>query len=234
MAHPYFHAISSARKFGGYAQYYFGIHAFFDSTKAHCHNVRHRALRHSAEGIQLAQELLGTTVFNGVREVPLEQVAVQHITEDCGFVPTTAEWLAQFRPQPWMENIRSVTTQEAAEASARQYGGVPADYMGVHAFLDGIGNEVPTMAIRYHGEGVFLAEAKFGITIANSRGRMIPVRFLAEQQMRMHFRRIPTVADWLSSILLQDWMRTVGETLDRSVEEGSLPLAPLPISRVGI
>jgi hypothetical protein len=70
------------------------------------------------------------------------------------------------------------------------------------------------MAIRHHGEGIFLAETKFGTVISNSGGRNIPIRFLAEQHMRLHFRQIPTVADWLSAIGVQDWMKSVGEKLD--------------------
>jgi hypothetical protein len=62
-------------------------------------NVRHRALRHSSEGIQLAKDLLGSSLFNGVEHIPLETIAIQHITEDCGFVPTSKDWLAQFHPR---------------------------------------------------------------------------------------------------------------------------------------
>jgi len=216
MAHPYFHAASSARKFGGLAFFYLPAHAFFDETKAHCHNVRHRALRHSVEGIALAGELLGETIFNGVEDIATEKIGVQHVMEDCGFVPHAADWLRRFRAQPWMEKAQHLTTQEAADASAQKYGGSPDSYLCVHAFLDQVGNDLPGMAIRHHGEGIFLAERKFGVAVTNSQGREVPVRFLGEFHMMLHFRKIPTVTDWLYSILLQDWMRGAGENLEHA------------------
>ena len=70
------------------------------------------------------------------------------------------------------------------------------------------------MAIRHHAEGILLGESRFGIVITNSAGRKVPVRFLGEQHLRLHFRRIPTVADWLSAIRTQDWMRKVVTKLE--------------------
>ena len=46
MAHPYHHAVRSARLFGGKAEDYLAIHDWFDESKAHIADVRHRALRH--------------------------------------------------------------------------------------------------------------------------------------------------------------------------------------------
>ena len=38
-------------------------------------------------------------------------------------------------------------------------------------------------ALRHHAEGIFLAEQLFGVTITNSRGRIIPVRLIGEQHV---------------------------------------------------
>ena len=46
MAHPYHHAVSSSKKFGGAPGEYQAIHGWFDQTKAHLPDVRHRALLH--------------------------------------------------------------------------------------------------------------------------------------------------------------------------------------------
>lgn len=48
MAHPYHHAESSARKYGGSPEDYLPIHSWFDASKALFANFRHRALRHHA------------------------------------------------------------------------------------------------------------------------------------------------------------------------------------------
>ncbi len=53
MAHPYHHAVRSTRLFGGEPGDYLAIHNWFDESKAHLADVRHRALRHHSEGIFL-------------------------------------------------------------------------------------------------------------------------------------------------------------------------------------
>ena len=55
MAHPFKHAESSARKFGGKAEDYLAIHNWFDESKSFFTDFRHRALRHHAEGIFLVR-----------------------------------------------------------------------------------------------------------------------------------------------------------------------------------
>ena len=48
MAHPYHHALSSARKWGGTADDYLPLHAWFDDpSKLIVADFRHRALRHT-------------------------------------------------------------------------------------------------------------------------------------------------------------------------------------------
>ena len=51
MAHPYHHAVSSAKKFGGEPEEYLQLHQWLDGSKAHTADFRHRALRHHSEGI---------------------------------------------------------------------------------------------------------------------------------------------------------------------------------------
>ena len=50
MTHPYFHGVSSAKKFGGCPEDYMQIHQWFDATKETFADFRHRALRHHAHG----------------------------------------------------------------------------------------------------------------------------------------------------------------------------------------
>ena len=72
MAHPYHHALSSARKHGGRPEDYQPIHDWFDESKAFLPDFRHRALRHHAEGIFLCERVFGTTITNSDgKEVPV-------------------------------------------------------------------------------------------------------------------------------------------------------------------
>jgi len=75
MAHPLKHAQSSARKFGGRAEDYLPIHNWFDESKAFLADFRHRALRHHAEGIFLAEKLFGVAIVNSDgKKVPVRYV----------------------------------------------------------------------------------------------------------------------------------------------------------------
>ena len=78
MAHPLKHAESSARKFGGRVEDYLPIHNWFDESKALLADFRHRALRHHAEGIFLAEKLFGVAIVNSDgKQVPVRYVGEQ-------------------------------------------------------------------------------------------------------------------------------------------------------------
>jgi hypothetical protein len=103
MAHPLRHAESSARKFGGKAEDYLPIHNWFDESKAFFPDFRHRALRHHAEGIFLAEKLFGVAIVNSDgKQVPVRYLGEQHVREDIGRIPTAQDWLLQICPQRWM------------------------------------------------------------------------------------------------------------------------------------
>jgi hypothetical protein len=64
MAHCYYHALSSVRKWGGVVEDYLPLHQWFDQSKAIFADPRHRALRHHAEGIFMLETLFGPTIVN--------------------------------------------------------------------------------------------------------------------------------------------------------------------------
>ena len=103
MAHPLKHAQNSARKFGGKPEDYFPIHNWFDESKAFLAGFCHRALRHHAEGIFLAEKMFGVAMVNSAGiQVPVRYVGEQHVKEDLGRIPTAQDWLLQIAPQRWM------------------------------------------------------------------------------------------------------------------------------------
>lgn len=112
-----------------------------------------------------------------------------------------------------------------AVSSARKWGGVPADYQAIHDFFDGSKEHMADFrhrALRHHTEGIFMAERIFGVTIVNSAGRVVPVRYIGEQHVKEDLGRIPTVADWLSNIKTEGWMLGRGKNLERELEDGNL------------
>lgn len=103
MATAIHHAMSSARKWGGDPKDYLEIHEWFDSTKAHMPDFRHRALRHHSEGIALMCSIFGPTIINSKgRQVPTLWIGEQHVMEDLQRIPTAADWLRNLNAENWM------------------------------------------------------------------------------------------------------------------------------------
>lgn len=103
--HPYHHALSSAKKFGGKPEDYLAIHHWFDESKEQFANFRHRALRHHAQGIYECERKFGVTIINSDgRTLPTRYIGEQHVNEDIGFIPSLQDWLSTIQPQPWMHN----------------------------------------------------------------------------------------------------------------------------------
>lgn len=103
MAHPFHHAVSSTRKYGGKPEDYQAIHDWFDESKKMYADFRHRALRHHAEGIFMAERIFGTTIINSDgRPVPVRFIGEQHVKEDLGRIPSIQDWFENISPKRWM------------------------------------------------------------------------------------------------------------------------------------
>jgi len=103
MAHPYHHAISSVRKWGGTVEDYLPIHDWFDASKEILADSRHRALRHHAEGIFMSETIFGPTItLSTGKTIPTRWVGEQHVQEDLGHIPSFADWARAITPAPWM------------------------------------------------------------------------------------------------------------------------------------
>lgn len=106
MSHPWKHAVSSAKKHGGEPRDYLDIHQWFDESKAHHADPRHRALRHHTEGIFLCEEVFGEVIENSDGDiVPVRIIAEQHVHEDLGEIPPASKWLEALEVERWMLGI---------------------------------------------------------------------------------------------------------------------------------
>ena len=73
MAHPYHHALSSVKKWGGTVDDF------------------------------IAETIFGLTLtLSTGRIIPTRWVGEQHVKEDLGFIPSFADWVKAIRPEPWM------------------------------------------------------------------------------------------------------------------------------------
>ncbi len=114
MAHPWHHAERSARLFGGLPDDYIEIHNWFDESKAYLPDLRHRALRHHAEGLFLCERIFGVTITNNDdKRVPVRLIGEQHIRDDLGFIPTVQDWFSNLKLQKWMQRTPFRPNQEA-------------------------------------------------------------------------------------------------------------------------
>lgn len=113
MGHPIQHAKNSARRYGGNPEEYIHIHNWFDESKAQIADFRHRALRHHAEGIMLAEQVFGQSFINsGGRKVFVRYVGADHVREDLGRVPSFQDWVAKLPIEPWMYGQKLTVTEE--------------------------------------------------------------------------------------------------------------------------
>ena len=103
MSHPLHHSISSAKKHGGVPEDYLPIHNWFDETKMHYPDMRHRALRHHAEGIFWCEKEFGVYIVNSDgKKVPVRALGEQHCIEDIGWIPTIKDYLDNMNIVGWM------------------------------------------------------------------------------------------------------------------------------------
>lgn len=229
MGHPWHHAISSAKRFGGRPEDYLAVHDWFDASKAYLADFRHRALRHHSLGVYWAERAFGVVLpTSSGREVPTRPVGERHCVEDLGFVPSLADWLRPLRLEGWMARgwNRGEASEEhplvLARETARRYGGRPEDYLPLHRFLDETKAHFPDprhRAMRHHGAGIREGVALFGETMVNADGEEVAVEKVLELHLLLELDRIPTVEDWLLRIRPAPWML---RGTDRSVARLSL------------
>jgi hypothetical protein len=114
MSNPPVHAERSAKKWGGVADDYWEIQAWFDATKAHCADNRHRLLLHNSFGILLAEQVFGPAILNSAgRRVFARDLGAMHVMDDLGFIPTVAQCLAHTPCEPWMSGARKLIPRAA-------------------------------------------------------------------------------------------------------------------------
>lgn len=122
MTHPNFHAVSSAKKFGGRPEDYIHIHDWLDATKETFADFRHRALRHHSQGIFECERVFGPALVNSDgRSVPTRYVAELHVKEDCGgFIPTVADWFRNIKREVWMSRGYEEGAQPEASGNSER------------------------------------------------------------------------------------------------------------------
>ena len=106
----YQHSKSSQKKWGGTWEDYQELHLWMDASKEMMGDIRHRALRHHAQGIFEGERVFGPTItISTGKVVPTRDILERHVTEDMGgWIPTLSDWLREMPMQVWMSGQKRV------------------------------------------------------------------------------------------------------------------------------
>ena len=104
------HSRSSVKRWGGEIEDYLPLHKWMDGSKEMMGDIRHRALRHHAQGIFEGERVFGPTVtISTGKVVPTRDILERHVTEDMGgWIPTLSDWLREMPMQVWMSGQKRV------------------------------------------------------------------------------------------------------------------------------
>jgi hypothetical protein len=222
VSHPYYHALSAARHFGGEWQDYVEVERWFDQTKGHIADARHRLLLHNEFGVELCEEIFGETLLrpSDGKQIGVSEVARRHVEEDFGgHVPAVDRCFRRATLEGWMQEACGFPTDVLA---ARRFGGVPADYQEIRNWFERAEGRCPDGRARLlltHTFGIFLCEQRFGPVLTRaSDGVRVPTRPIAEAYVLRVFRgRIPTAGNLLEKVPLEAWMGAHARPLSKEL-----------------
>jgi hypothetical protein len=221
MAHPYHHALSSAKRFGGGVDDYVRLHQWFDATKAHIADARHRLLRHHSFGIFIAEQKFGATRRTpSGKVIPPRPVAKQHVQEDFSFIPSVAQCFAGLEVQPWMlSNYGEDAPTLHAKHSAEEFGFCPINYLAVHEFLESSRLHLPDPPHRvllHTTLGIQTVEEVFGPELSTQDGN-VPTHLITEEHIRSDLGFILAVEEALDSLPLEPWIYRGAQALTKKL-----------------
>lgn len=109
---PFLHGKVSVKKWGGTEKDYQAIHDWFDQTKAHFPDMRHRAILHSSFGIYLCEQQFGEGITNSDgRHISVRDIAEQHVIDDMGRIPTIQDYLEGMPLYSWLGGPKRLKTK---------------------------------------------------------------------------------------------------------------------------
>jgi hypothetical protein len=222
VSHPYYHALSASRHFGGEWQDYIEIQRWLDQTKGHIADARHRLLLHNDFGVDLCEGIFGDALARASDggEVAVGEIARRHIEEDFGgHMPTVDECFRRAPLESWMAEARGFPTDVLA---ARRFGGVSEDYREIRHWFERAEDHCQDGRARLlvtHTFGIFLCEQRFGPVLTRaSDGASVPTRPIAEAYVLRVFRgRIPTASGLLEKVPLEPWIGARARPLSKEL-----------------
>jgi hypothetical protein len=200
MSHCFFHAVSSAKKFGGLPLDYLALHEWFDQVKVAFNFPTHRAILHNTFGVALAMEIFGPTLTRASdgQPIDLEPVIRLHLEEDLGMVPTLEQWLGDLSGK---FEIRPVT--------------LDSDFTPIAEFFETPRrhwNDPRATVILHNTVGIYLCEQRLGQLFTRPNNRVIPTRLIAEKYVMRATGRLPTIQEQIGKLDISPAWRRNGAT----------------------
>lgn len=206
MAHPWNHAIASARAFGSTPEIHFPLHHFIDHSKMILADPRHRSLLHHEVGITITE-----IAFAHIPQA--REITSQHIIEDMGQIPKLSDWIAE----PSQSLTKSVLRNHLAQspnllACIENHRFPHADQEGLEQIIQILSlpetlepklANSPLRLFYFTAAGIFLCENVIGTLLPNSQ---TPTRYAAEWVVRNTLKNIPTFQDILQEVDIEPWM----------------------------
>lgn len=109
-----------------------------------------------------------------------------------------------------------------ALSSTKKWGGEVENYLPIHKWFDqpkAHFSDPRSRAIRHHAQGIDWAIEHFGQTITISTGKKIPTRWIGELHVLEDFGFIPTMADFLRCMSVEQWMVRGARKLSKELGE---------------
>ena len=217
MAHPYYHAVSSARRFGGTLEDYLAAHEFLDHTKSHVADCRHRLLLHNAWGIFFAARMLGPTFARASdqKTMPLRPILEFHVNEDFGFIPSLKQCLQSLPMHPSLQNDDDLLLH--CQRSQASFGGIWEDYLPLHKELNAprdVLADQRSQRVLHNAWGIaLLVRLQGDIWTRPSDGCALPVRPVLEEHVRHDLGHIPSLQESIAGIAIEPWMYHAAQPL---------------------
>lgn len=209
MAHPYYHALSSAYTLGGVADDYLNLHSFMDQTQEYIGNYYHRIFLHNTWGMYFIEKLVGEvfTRPSDRERVPTRLVLEQHILEDMRIIPTLAEWFAEV---PYFGLDPQDDVYLHCQHSVALWGGMWQDYHHIHYEMNRVQHvldDTRSQRILHNTWGITLLEYTLGETFTRSSdGRVMSTRRVLEEHVLRDLNSIPTLLSCVAGVKLKRWM----------------------------
>ncbi|GLV60890.1 hypothetical protein KDH_77090 [Dictyobacter sp. S3.2.2.5] len=223
MAHPYYHAVSSARRFGGRPDDYLQVHEFMDHTKSHLADSRHRLFLHNTWGIFFAEKILGATITRASDDkiMPLRPLLEQHVTEDFSFIPTLHHCFEDLPARPFAHDTDDSIAH--CQQSQAELGGAWRDYLPIHQAFNSTRDVLAdqrAQIILHNTWGITILLRLLGDTLVRpSDQREISIRPILETHIRRDLGTIPTLKECVKDIPIQPWMYRSAQPLSRSMAQ---------------